>query len=305
MFPVPEASPAHHVRELRFWCGWSFDAPDKFFEYIPWFTSVRKVLWSGQAELEPLCRILSSGRLSHSTTSLAIHMDSVTVLQIRDVMEQLPNLTDLSLSGSLVKVDKDILQGVGRGLRCKFGGQLRLLKGHVDADIVNMLLEVPAGLHFTEVYIHSPNECLRPTLMLTEACGESLAKLTYTVDDYSESLPFLLAPRNISFKLLPDSDGHEAFDRTFNLAKFPNLKEVEFSVNWTPRSLLWITKILSTLKPSTSPRLSVIQLEFSSHQGRVLNDFGPFEAEVARVRGEFMGVASLTVKGIVFEVGGP
>ena len=117
-------------------------------------------------------------------------MGSVTVPQIRDVMDRLPNLNDLSLSGSLVKTDKDRLQGIGTGLKGKFRGQLRLLKGHVDVDIVNMLLEVPAGLHFTEVYIHSANECLRPTLMLAKACGESLVKLTYRVKDYCESPPF-------------------------------------------------------------------------------------------------------------------
>ena len=190
-FPVPEEGPARHVRDLQFWCGWCFDAPEKFFEHIPWFTNVRHVTWSGQGELEPLCRVLSFGRLSQSVTSLDIHMDSVTVLQIRDVMGKLPNLNNLSLSGSLVKVDKDRLKGIGTSLRGKFGGHLRLLKGHADAAIINTLLEVPAGLHFTEVYIHSVEDCLRPTMMLAKACGKSLLKLIYKVDDYGESLPFL------------------------------------------------------------------------------------------------------------------
>lgn len=189
-FPAPEESPAHHVRDLHFWCGWCFDAPDKFFEYIPWFTNVRRVVWSGQAELEPLCSVLSFGGLSQSVTALVIDMDAVTLLQIRNVMEQLPNLNDLSLLGSLVRTEKDRLRGIGANLRGKFGGQLRLVKGHVNPNIVNMLLEVPTGLHFTEVYIHSQNEFLHPTLILAEACGESLVKLTYMVDDHSESPPF-------------------------------------------------------------------------------------------------------------------
>ena len=227
-FPVPEESPAHHVRELCFWCGWCFDAPEKFFEYIPWFTGVRKIVWSGQAELEPLCRILSSGRLSQSVTSLAIYMDSVTVLQIRDVMDRLPNLNDLSLSGSLVRMDKNKLIGIGTGLRGKFGGRLRLLRGHVDTGIVNMLLEVPAGLHFTEVYIHSASERLRPTLRLTEACAESLAKLTYTVDDYSEAIPFLLAHENFYSKFPPTQMATRLLTNPSTLRNFQASKNSSF-----------------------------------------------------------------------------
>jgi hypothetical protein len=219
-FPVPEESPAHHVRALHFWCGWCFDAPEKFFEYISWFTNVRKVVWSGQAELEPLCGVLSFGRLSQTVTSLVIDMDAVTVLQIRDVVEQLPNLNDLSLSGSLVKAGKDRLQGIGTSLRGKFGGQLRLLKGRAVADIVNMLLEVPTGLHFTEVYIHSLNELLRPTLILAEACGESLVKLTYMVDDHSESLPFLLVHQRFT-QFFPQIRWPRGFRPVFPLCEIP------------------------------------------------------------------------------------
>lgn len=84
--------------------------------------------------------------------------------------------------------------GIGTDLRGKFGGQLGLFKKDADPDVMNMLLDVPTGLRFTNVHIHGARVCLRPTLMLAEACGESLAKLTYMVDDYGESL--LLVPNS-------------------------------------------------------------------------------------------------------------
>ena len=296
-FPAPEESPAHHVRELDFWCGWCFDAPERFFEYIPWFTNVRKVAWSGQAELEPLCSLLSFGRLSQSVTSLAIDMDAVTLLQIRDVVERLPNLNDLSLSGSLVWMEKDRLRGIGTSLRGKFGGRLRLLKGHADLDIVNMLLEVPAGLHFTEVYIHSLYGLLRPTLILAEACGESLVRLIHTVDEHSESPPLFQTHQTIHSKLSSESDCHESYARSFNFAKFPNLEEVKFSIDRTSGGLLWITTALSTLKPTTSPRLSNIQLDFGGLIAWLTDDRRLFKTQVSRVESEFAGVVDLRVKG--------
>ena len=97
-------------------------------------------------------------------------------------MVQLPNLDDLSLSGSLVTVDRNTLPGTGTALRGRFGGRLRLDNGHAIADVINMLLEVPTGLHFTEVEILGKYECLSLTVRLAEACGKSLVYLTYVVN---------------------------------------------------------------------------------------------------------------------------
>jgi len=46
-FPVPEESPAHHVRDLRVWIGGGNSVPEKFFEYIHWFTNVEKLSLCG------------------------------------------------------------------------------------------------------------------------------------------------------------------------------------------------------------------------------------------------------------------
>jgi hypothetical protein len=135
-------------------------------------------------------------RLPLSVTSLSI-MDakSVTLLEIRDVMAQLPNLNDLCLSGPFRGHQ---LQGIGTVLKGKFGGRLQLHKlGRRSYEgVVNMLLEAPAGPHFTEVDILSVGECLSYTVRLAEACGKSLVKLSYVVDEqgkYSFLVQLVLA----------------------------------------------------------------------------------------------------------------
>ena len=189
-FPVPERSLAHLVRELTLSLGGRHAAPEEFFRHTQWFTNVEKLTVSGIQGFQPVW-IPPFGRLPESVTSLTIDTDIVTLLEIRDLMMQLPNLKDLAFSGSLHKVGRDGLRGIGTVLRGGFGGQLRLLrlKRHADTDVMNMLLEVPTGLHFTEVHTIAVNDCLPPTARLTEACGKNLVKLTYSVDDHCKSIP--------------------------------------------------------------------------------------------------------------------
>ena len=132
----------------------------------------------------------SLGRLPQSVTSLTIDADTVTLTQIRDILMQLPNLDNLSLSGSLTKVDRNTLPGMGTVLRGRFKGRLRLFGGQADEDVVNMLLEVPAGLHFTEVHICDKHEGFLSIVKLVEACSKTLVKLSYTISVHGKSHPF-------------------------------------------------------------------------------------------------------------------
>jgi hypothetical protein len=127
-------------------------------------------------------------RLPQSVTSLTINTDIATILEIRDVIQQLPNLDDLKLLGSPFTIFKDRLRGICTVLRGRFGGELRLnrLKRDADRDAMDMLLEVPTGLHFSEVHILSVHECLLSTVRVTEACGKNLVRLTYSIDFYGE-----------------------------------------------------------------------------------------------------------------------
>ena len=186
-FPVPQQSPARHVRDLRFSLGGYYGAPEEFFRCTPWFTNVKKMTLLGHGGFRPLLMPLSV-RLPQSVTSLTINTDTIALTQIRDVMAQLPNLDDLSLSGSVV-VDRGTLPWMGAILRGRFGGQLRLLKGHANPDVVNMLLEVPTGLHFTEVEVRGTYECLLSTVRLAESCAKTLVKLSYAVSFHGKSHP--------------------------------------------------------------------------------------------------------------------
>jgi len=69
--------------------------------------------------------------------------------------------------------------------------------------------------------------------------------------------------------LPPGVDSIGAFGRPFDLSKFPNLHEVDIGVGWKGGSLLWIPMTLSTLRPATSPHLSVIKLRFTRLRGPI------------------------------------
>ena len=183
-FPVPEDSPAHHVRDLRFSIGGDVGAHKRFSEYTPRFTNVDSITLLGYGGFQQLW-ILPFGRLPQSVTSLTVDTDGFTPSQVQGVMAQLPNLNDLSISGHLIIVDaEDILQGRGAVLRGRFGGRLRFSGHHTCLGVVDMLLEVPTGLHFTEMSIFTPHDCLLHTVRLAEACGKTLVKLTYTVSSH-------------------------------------------------------------------------------------------------------------------------
>ena len=195
-FPVPEHSPAYHVRNLWLMLTGCSPVPREFFKRIQLFTNLKRINVLNdrgkQSQWMP-----SLVGLPESVTSLDIDASSITILQLRDAMVQLPNLNNLKLSGALRAGDTNELEGIGRVLRGKFGGRLlfyKLRPASAAEDVVNMLLEVPTGLYFTEIYIDSLDEVLLSTVRLAEACGETLAKLTYSVDDQGEfclSLPYV------------------------------------------------------------------------------------------------------------------
>jgi len=180
LFPLPEKSPAHYVRELRVWIGGHSRVPEKFFKYTPCFVNVERMFLLGNGGVAPW-RTPSIWRLPQSVTSLTINTSVVTLVQIRDIIAQLPNLDDLSLPGYLIPDAGRALVGIGTTLKGRFGGKLLLRNDCADNDVMNMLLEIPSGLHFTAVHIRCGGECLLTTVRLVEACGKTLVKLSYMV----------------------------------------------------------------------------------------------------------------------------
>ena len=190
MFPVREESPAHHVRDLRLQIGLDARIPEKFFESFPWFTDVDRMSFSGYGGLplgyggfSPL-REPSFWKLPRSVTSLTIWTGAVTLVQVRDIMAQLPNLDDLLLLG-FAEEDSRKLPGIGTVLKGRFNGRLMLGGSCADEDIINMLLEIPSGLRFAELDINCTRNLLpSPAVSLAEACGKTLMKLSHTVGLY-------------------------------------------------------------------------------------------------------------------------
>jgi len=179
-FPVPEESPAHLVKDLYVWIGARYYVPDKFFEYTPWFTNAKNLSLLGYKGVVMMERP-SLWRSPQSVTSLTVKTGWVCLVEIRDIMAELPNLDSLWLSGPLL-VDGRVSQGIGTALRGRFGGKLRLCNRYAGESVTNMLLEIPTGIHFTEFQIECPRVLLPSNVRLLEACGKTLVKLSYMVD---------------------------------------------------------------------------------------------------------------------------
>jgi len=187
-FPVPGEGPAHYVRHLRICIGGDIRVPEEFFQHTPWFTEVRRMCVLGYGGLPPLWGP-SFWKLPRFVTSLTINTDGVNLVHVRDIMVQLPNLNDLSLLGTPVAADSRKWLGIGTDLSGRFGGQLSLSSGYIGKDVVNMLLEVPSGLYFTEVKVYCTRERLLSAVRIAEACCETVVKLSHTVAFHCKSCP--------------------------------------------------------------------------------------------------------------------
>ena len=183
-FPVPEESPAHHVRALWISIRGTNWFPDEFFEHIPRFTNVRSLSLSGAGNcLGP--RLPSLWRLPESVTSLTIDIRGVSLVGIWAIMAWLPNLDDLSLWGPFIPADRRELLGVGTLPRGRFCGKLGLRGDHcANEDVLNMLLEIPTGLRFTKVEIRFVRQRLPSVVRFVEACCKTIVKLSL-MDSYS------------------------------------------------------------------------------------------------------------------------
>ena len=185
---MPEQSPARHVRDLRVLIGGHDCVPeDEFFEYTPWFAKAEKVSLFGDGRFSPL-RTPSFWRLPQSVTSLAIQTKVFTLVDIRDILAQLPNLDDFSLSGHLAR-GREPLE-VGTALGGRFGGKLQLFDGPAQEDVMNMLSEIQTGLRFTEMQVCGTRRSLLSTVRLAEACGSTLVGLSYTISESGKSHSF-------------------------------------------------------------------------------------------------------------------
>ena len=140
-FPLPEESPAHLVKNLQIWTGPTDYVPEKFFEYIPWFTNVKRLSLLGDKGVVMMRRHLL-WRSPQSVTSLTLNTGRIFLVDLRDIMAGLPNLDNLCLSGKPL-TDGRALEGIGTVLKGRFGGKLQLCHKNTSECVTNMLLEVP------------------------------------------------------------------------------------------------------------------------------------------------------------------
>ena len=241
-------------------------------------------------------------KLLRSVTSLTINTGVVTLVQVRDIMAQLPNLDNLVFSG-FSQVYGRMFPGIGTVLKGRFCGRLLLNGPCARAGIISMLLEIPSGLHFSELEIHcARNGPHSSFIRLAEACGGTLVKLLHSVSSQCKFYPFPLSSlfecEILTLTQFPDCDSSE---RSFDFSKFPNIQEVMFGFTtfWMGGSFPWIPMALSTLRPATSPRLSVIKLYFHSLTGEpgqtLIPDLRRIADEITRIEREFEGAVNFTV----------
>ena len=302
-FPIPEESPARHIKNISVWFGDDSPIPEEFWDYTPWFTDADLVCLFLFEGLPPL-RKRSFWRLPRSTTSLAIDTDAAILMRVRDITAQLSNLEDLSLSGCLVATDKRGLPGNGE--------RLTVHSGRDAYDTIGMYLKTLSEPYFTEVCIHSTRKHLLSAVGLAEACCKTVVKLSHEVIPYGRfrriSSRLDLVCKVPTLILFAGVDGHGGYERSFDFSQFPNIQEIcfGFRVGWREGGVPWIPSALSTLKPTTSPHLSAILLDFAAESSIINqsadtlienmgNDIRRIADEVARIDREFKGTVALSI----------
>jgi len=185
-FPNPKDSPAGHIRDLSF-CFIQPDVPIDFADRIPYFFNVQKLTLIGRAATDPGF-ISALGQLPPSTRSVDITFSKVLNKHVVSVMQQLPNLENLSLMS--MEWGGPIPPGTGKLIQGRLSGKLRLRRRFAHHDLLNMLMEVPTGPQFTEVEIRDARmDCFPATLKLVRACQCTLTKLHFSALILGNSSP--------------------------------------------------------------------------------------------------------------------
>lgn len=160
------------------------DTPTQLTEYMPYFSNVRDLTLIG-ARCENREWVSSIGRLPTSIRSLTMKFVSVTNVQVLEIMEQLPNLDDFSLStfkGAGFSAE------AGEILRGRYSGKLDLrLMEDFHASIVRSLLKAPEGLGFKSVKaLCNTGEDFPVYVDLVTTCRDTLSELDLSVSAEGE-----------------------------------------------------------------------------------------------------------------------
>lgn len=283
-FPDPSTSPAQYAREMRIHLA--VDAPINLSEYMPYFSNVRDLTLIG-GRCENGDWIPAIGTLPPSIRSLTMKFAYITNAQVLEVMEQLPDLDDLSLctfkGAGFTAEAGDLLKG-------RYNGKLELLlMEDFHAGIVRSLLKAPEGLGFKSVKAFCNTEEDFPVYVdLVASCRETLTDLDVSV-----------APEAI---IIPSKSAH-----TFDFTQHQSLEHLSFSLLSNFASCRWLSTALSTISPANSPLLKTVTIYLHRHvpparlmsettlSEAVMNDLRDVGTEIRRIRSESGGQVKFEV----------
>ncbi|KAF9781847.1 hypothetical protein BJ322DRAFT_1162006 [Thelephora terrestris] len=272
-FPNPSTCPAAYTHEMRIHLAPS--APIQLAEYMPYFSNVRDLtLIGGRCEVRDW--IPSLGRLPTSIRSLTMKFASITNAQVLEIMEQLPNLDDISLSAFR---EAGLTAEAGEILRGRYSGKLDLLlMEDFHAGIVRSLLKAPEGLGFRSIKALCNTEDDFPVYVdLVASCQDTLVDL-----DISVSADAIVIPNKIT--------------PTFNFLHHKSLEHLSFSLLSNFASCRWLSTALSTIDPTNSPRLRAVTIYLHRHvpparivsetalSESVMKDLRDVGSEIKRIR---------------------
>lgn len=258
-FPDPSTSPAVYTREMRIHLA--SGAPIQLAEYMPYFSNLRDMALIG-GRCENGDWIPSIGKLPTSIRSLTMKFASITNAQVLEIMEQLPNLEDLSLC---TFKGAGLTPETGEVLRGRYRGKLDLLlMEDFHAGIVRSLLKAPEGLGFKSIKALCNTEDDFPVYVeLVASCRDTLENLDISVSaegerflDRGELHMLTTAVANI----VPTKDAH-----TFNFLHHKSLEHVSFSLLSNFAGCRWLSTALSTISPTNSPRLNTVSIYLHRH----------------------------------------
>ena len=178
-FPNPEESPAGHVRDLSF-CYIQPDVPIEFADRMPYFSNVQKFTLIGRVATNP--SLISALVQSPPTArSVDVTCSKVLTAHVISLIQQIPNLDNLSLMAT-ERGGATPPAGTGKPVQSRFYGTLRLLRQMAHLDILNTLMETPAGPQFAEVEIRDASkDCFPAALKLVGACQDAITELHFSV----------------------------------------------------------------------------------------------------------------------------
>lgn len=176
-FPNPENSPAKHVRDLSF-CFIQPNVPIHFADRMPYFSNVQQLTLIGRVATDPSF-ISALGHLPPTIRSVDVTFSKVLSTHVTSVVQQLPNLDNLSLMSA--EWGGAIQQGTGTLIQSRLSGKLRLRRKSAHSDLLNMLMEVPTGPQFAEVEIRDASmSCFPASIKLVRTCQDTLTKLHFS-----------------------------------------------------------------------------------------------------------------------------